>query len=179
MFIYFIISLFVLGQPISCLRIATSLAWIEHTPQPYAIKNFYSGSSTASLTSGGVANLASEPQNFELAANAETQGLRQYAGHRNIRLIYIICEVPYRIVANKNKGISKLADLKGKKIGTVKGTSAGVFIHNMMASVGVRDNEYSAANGKVCMKTPCASDTMPAMLRYEDKRWVAPGQIVR
>lgn len=66
------------------LKIATSLQWIEHTPQPYAIKNFYKGSSTASLSSGGVANLASDTS-FDLAANAETQGLKQYANHKNIR----------------------------------------------------------------------------------------------
>ena len=47
--------------PISqALKIATSLQWIEHTPQAYAIKNFYKGVSPATLSSGGVANLASD-----------------------------------------------------------------------------------------------------------------------
>ena len=45
----------------SALKIASSLQWIEHTPQPYAIANFYKGSSAATLSSGGVANLASDP----------------------------------------------------------------------------------------------------------------------
>jgi hypothetical protein len=66
---------FALLQTSCALRIASSLQWIEHTPQPYAIKNFYKGSTAATLTSGGVANLGSDPKNFDLAANAETQGL--------------------------------------------------------------------------------------------------------
>jgi ABC-type nitrate/sulfonate/bicarbonate transport system substrate-binding protein len=160
-----VVLLFVFFPCSLTLRIASSLAWIEHTPQPYAIKNFYQGSTTATLTSGGVANLASDPASFDLAANAETQGLKQYANHRNIRLIYIICEVAYRIVADKRKGISKLSDLKGKKIGTIGSSSASVFIHDMMTSVGVNDNEYTTSSGNVCMKTPCASNTMPAQLK--------------
>ncbi|KAF2845401.1 hypothetical protein T440DRAFT_460350 [Plenodomus tracheiphilus IPT5] len=146
------------------LKIATSLQWIEHTPQPYAIKHFYNGSSPATLTSGGVANLGTD-KSFDLAANAETQGLKQYATHRNIRLIYIICEVAYRIVADKRKGIATLADLKGKKIGSLKGTSAGVFVHNMMSSVGVSDSQYSIVGGNVCMKAPCAADTLPGQMK--------------
>ncbi|KAF2031112.1 hypothetical protein EK21DRAFT_100044 [Setomelanomma holmii] len=158
--------LFALLSPLILgLRIATSQQWIEHTPQPYAIRNFYKGSTAATLTSGGVANLAFDPKNFDLAANAETQGLKQYANHRNIRLIYIICEVAYRIVADKRKGISKLSDLKGKKIDTLQSSSASVFVHNMLPSAGVADNEYTTASGNVCMTEPCGSDTFPAQLK--------------
>lgn len=132
------------------------------------------------MTSGGVANLASD-SSFDLAANAETQGLKQYAGHKNIRtltswppihlidkhlgLIYIICEVAYRIVANKASGITTLADLKGKKIGTMSGTSAGVFVSRMLATAGVQDGQYTVVSGNVCMKTPCGSNTLPGMLQ--------------
>jgi hypothetical protein len=147
------------------LRIASSLAWIEHTPQPYAITHFYNGSTPAILVSGSVANLASSPSSFDLAANAETQGLKQFANHRNIRLIYIICEVAYRLVADKRKGITQLSDLKGKKIGTIGSSSASVFVHNMLSSAGVPDTAYSTTNGKVCMKAPCAADTMPSQLK--------------
>lgn len=151
-------------QPIFTLRIATSLAWIEHTPQPYAIKNFYNGSA-ATLTSGGASELASKPQDFELAANAETQGLNQYAQHRNVRMIYVICEVAYRIIADKRKGIRQLSDLKGKTIATFAGSSASVFVHNMMSSVGVEDSQYSTPSGSFCMKAPCASNTLPSELK--------------
>jgi ABC-type nitrate/sulfonate/bicarbonate transport system substrate-binding protein len=143
------------------LKIASSLQWIEHTPQPYAIKNFFNGSAT--LTSGGVANLASD-KSIDLAANAETQGLLQYASHKNIRMIYTIVDVPYRIVANKASGITKLSDLKGKKIGTMPGTSAGYFINQMMANAGLKSGDYTVVSGNVCMKTPCGAGTFPQMI---------------
>ncbi|KAF2464389.1 periplasmic binding protein-like II [Lindgomyces ingoldianus] len=158
-----LLTLGLLSNTICALKIATSLQWIEHTPQPWAIKNFYKGDSAASLTSGGVANLASD-KSFDLAANAETQGLKQYAGHKNIRLIYVVCEVAYRIVANKASGITKLEDLKGKKIGTMAGTSAGVFVSKMLGSVGLKESDYTVVNGNVCMKAPCGSGTFPQMI---------------
>lgn len=150
--------------PAYSLKIASSLQWIEHTPQPYAIANFYKGQSTASLSSGGVANLASDTS-IDLAANAETQGLKAYAKNKTVRLIYIVCEVPYRLVARKSANIATLADLKGKKIGTIAGTSAGVFITRMLASAGVQEGQYSIVSGDVCMKTPCGSNTFPSMLK--------------
>jgi ABC-type nitrate/sulfonate/bicarbonate transport system substrate-binding protein len=145
------------------LKIATSLQWIEHTPQPYAIKNFYKGSDTASLVSGGVANLASGG-GIDLAANAETQGLLQYATHKNIRLIYVIVEAGYRVVANKASGITILADLKGKKVGTMPGTSAAYFINQLLGSVGLKSGDYSIVSGNICMKTPCGAGTFPQMI---------------
>ncbi|KAF2865767.1 hypothetical protein BDV95DRAFT_632148 [Massariosphaeria phaeospora] len=156
-----------LSATLSALNIATSLQWIEHTPQPYAIANFYNGSSRAVLTSGGVADLGTNAT-YDLAANAETQGLRQYAQRRNLRLIYIICEVGYRLVANKAAGITSLRDLKGKKIGTLPGTSAGVFVAKMLASVGLKESDVSLVSGNVCMKTPCAANTFPAQLARRD-----------
>lgn len=160
-----VLPVFVLIQLSLTLRIASSLAWIEHTPLPYAIQHFYNGSTPATLVSGSVADLASNPKDFDLAASAETQGLKQYANHRNLRVIYVICEVAYRIVADKRKGITQLSDLKGKKIGTIPNSSASVFIHNMMTSVGIQDDEYTTVSGNICMKTPCASDTLPAQLQ--------------
>ncbi|KAF2445797.1 periplasmic binding protein-like II [Karstenula rhodostoma CBS 690.94] len=154
---------FTLLPSISALKIATSLQWIEHTPQAYAIKNFYKGSSTATLSSGGVANLASD-SSIDLAANAETQGLKQYANHKSLRLIYIITEVSYRLVARADAGVKSLSDLKGKKIGSMPGTSAAVFVQRMLASAGVSDTAYSIVSGNVCMKAPCGSGTLPGML---------------
>jgi ABC-type nitrate/sulfonate/bicarbonate transport system substrate-binding protein len=151
------------GHLIISLKIATSLSWVEHTQQPYAIAHFYNGSTPATLSSGGVANLASD-KSFDLAANAETQGLKVYASNRNIRLIYVICEVAYRIVADKRKGIKELKDLKGKKIGSFKGSSASVFVHNMLSSVGVEGSEYTVTGGDVCMEAPCGDKTLPQML---------------
>ncbi|EPE30238.1 Periplasmic binding protein-like II [Glarea lozoyensis ATCC 20868] len=156
-----LLSLF-FGQAIS-LKIATSLQWIEYTPQPYAIKNFYKGTDTATLSSGGVANLATD-SSLDLAANAETQGLKQYASHKNLRLIYVIVEVGYRMVANQAAGITKIGDLKGKRIGTMQGTSASYFVNKLLGSANLKSSDYTIVSGSVCMKTPCGSGTFPSMI---------------
>lgn len=154
--------------PTRSLKIATSLQWIEHTPQAYAIENFYNGSSAASLTSGGVFNLATD-SSIDLAANAETQGLKQFADHRNIHLIYIICEAGYRLVANKASGISTLADLKGKRIGTMRGTSAQYFVVKLLEmGAGLSASDYTLVAGGVCMRAPCGETTFPQMLANEE-----------
>ncbi|KAF1979535.1 hypothetical protein BU23DRAFT_562950 [Bimuria novae-zelandiae CBS 107.79] len=166
-------------------------------PSPTPSKNFYNGSSTATLFSGGVANLASD-SSFDLAANAETQGLKQYGNHKNIRLIYIITEVSYRLVARADAGIAQLSDrtaalsissphlsfshnhsfppdrqkptpnavpVRGKKkIGTISGTSAAVFIQRLLATAGISPDAYTTVSANVCMATPCAANTFPSLL---------------
>jgi hypothetical protein len=162
----------------SALQIASSLQWIEHTPQPYAIQNFYNGTSNITLTSGSVANLTNGT--FDLAANAETQGLKQYAKNKNIRtfspfpilrdtnietgLIYVIVDAAYRLVARKTPGINALSDLRNKTIGTVKGTSSEVFVTRMLASAKISSSEYTLKSGDVCMKTPCSNTSLPFLL---------------
>jgi ABC-type nitrate/sulfonate/bicarbonate transport system substrate-binding protein len=156
----------ILIHQITSLKIATSLQWIEHTPQPYAIMRFYKGANTATLSSGGVANLATD-STFDLAANAETQGLMQYATHKNLRLIYVITEVGYRIVANKAAGVTKLSDLKGKKIGTMQASSASYFINKLLSTIGLKSSEYTLMSGNTCMKAPCGSGTFPSMISHK------------
>ena len=45
------------------------------------------------------------------------------------------------------------------------GTSAAIFVQRMMSSVGVSDGAYSIVSGNVCMRAPCGSGTLPAMLK--------------
>ncbi|KAH8774673.1 hypothetical protein F5883DRAFT_659743 [Diaporthe sp. PMI_573] len=149
-------------EPTGAIKLASSLQVIEYTPQPYATKNFYKGQ--ASIVSGGVASLPSD-KTVDLGANAEYQGLIQYGTHKNIRMIYTIVDVPYRIVANKAAGINTLADLKGKRIGSTPGTSANYFVKKLLTSAGVKDSEYTVVSGNGCMKAPCGSGTFPAQIQ--------------
>lgn len=110
-----------------------------------------------------MANIATD-KTIDLAANAETQGLIQYGSHPNIRIIYTIVDVGYRLIANKASGIKTLADLKGKKIGTLQSSSAAYFVSKMLSTVGLKDTDYTVVSGQVCMKTPCGQGTFPQML---------------
>ena len=153
-----------LSTPSSALRVSTSLDWIEYTPQRYAADNFYKGTSAIQISTGGVASLARD-NSVDVAANAETQGLKQLSGRRSLRLIYMICEAQYRIVANKAKGINSLEDLKGKRVGTLQGTSAGYFINKFLGTVGLEPGQYTVASGNACMRAPCGAGTLPQMLQ--------------
>lgn len=152
------------------LKIACVQQWIEHTPLPHAAANFYTPQNptdpAVTLITGGVANLASD-STIDLAANAETQGLKNYVTHRNYRLIGILVEVTYRLVARKASGIATLSDLRGKRVGTIAGTSAEVFVHQLLGTVGLTaGKDYQTVGGNIytCMRAPCAAGSLPAEL---------------
>lgn len=92
----------------------------------------------------------------------------QYATHKDLRIIYTVCEVYYRIVANKKagSGIATLKDLKGKKIGTFTGTSAAYFVQKYLATVGLGASDYTMVFGNVCTAAPCGAGTFPYMLAH-------------
>ncbi|TVY83870.1 hypothetical protein LSUE1_G001799 [Lachnellula suecica] len=153
------LSLF--SRSASALKIASALTTIEYTPELVASQDYYKGGSV-SITNGGVANIVSDTS-IDLAANAETQALRQYSSHKNLRIIYTVAEVAYRLVANK-KGVTTLKDLKGKKIGTIPSTSAAYFVEKYLASAGLQDSDYTVVSGGQCLSSPCGAGTLPYML---------------
>jgi ABC-type nitrate/sulfonate/bicarbonate transport system substrate-binding protein len=73
--------------------------------------------------------------------------------------------VAYRLIANR-KGITSLADLKGKKIGTFPSTSAAYFVEKLLASAGLKTSDYSVVSGSVCSAAPCGAGTLPYMLQH-------------
>jgi NitT/TauT family transport system substrate-binding protein len=99
----------------------------------------------AGVKMGGVPNLFSvgsagpysEPGIADLATNAETQALRISTRNPDLRIIMTVSEGLYRIVGRKSAGIATLADLKGKRIATMPGTSSGYFVHKMLKTVGL------------------------------------------
>ncbi|KAK4161541.1 hypothetical protein QBC43DRAFT_189525, partial [Cladorrhinum sp. PSN259] len=146
----------------AALKIAAALNVIEYAPLLVANQDYFNSSAT--ITNGGVATIVSD-KSVDLAANAETQALRQYRNNPSLRIIWNIAQVPYRIVANKKSKISTLADLKGKKIGTVQGTSAGYFVeHYLLTAAGLKPGDYKIVSGSACHASPCGSGTFPSML---------------
>jgi sulfonate transport system substrate-binding protein len=121
----------------------------EIGPVLLAADRIYPGE--AKVAMGGLANLVGVPGvagyqsegKADVATNAETQALRYSVDHPNLRIIMTVSEGLYRIVARKSAGIATLADLRGKKIGTVPGTSSGYFLHRMLASAGMREADFT------------------------------------
>ncbi|KUJ14486.1 uncharacterized protein LY89DRAFT_590203 [Mollisia scopiformis] len=147
----------------SALRIASALNTIEYTPELIASQDYANGS-TFTIVNGQLANLVSDTS-IDIAANAETQALRQFATHKNVRIIYTVAEVYYRIAANK-KTVSSAKDLKGKKIATFPGTSAAYFVERYMASVGLGEGDYTVVTGYPCSAAPCGAGTFPYMVTH-------------
>ena len=145
----------------SALKIASALSVLEHLPEQIAIKDYYKGNAT--IINGGVASIVNDTS-IDLASNAETQALVQYSKHKNLRIIYTVAEVYYRIVANK-RTIKSITDLRGKRIGSIPSTSAGYFTSKYLASVGLNESEYTVVSGGVCLREPCARTSFPELFK--------------
>ena len=126
------------------LRIYGNLSLLEMAPVLLAAEEIYSGEtllahgSVMSLwgKSSDLASLGSAGQS-DIATNSETQALRASVDNPDLRFIFTVAECPYRIVARRSAGIDRLADLRGKRVGTQLESSAAYFLDSMLRSVGL------------------------------------------
>ena len=113
----------------------------EIAPALLAANGIYDG--PVVVRNGGIPNLVGEagpggePGKADLATNAETQLLRASVKHPELRVILGVSEGLYRVVARRSAGISRVADLKGKRVATIAQTSSGYFLHRMLATEGL------------------------------------------
>lgn len=128
-------------------RVHGNKTTFEIAPVFLAADRLYDGDVTVKM--GGIFNLFgdpgvpgfSEPGIADVATNAETQALRYSLKHPDLRIIMTVSEGLYRIVARRSAGIETLADLKGKRIASIPGTSSGYFLHRMLATVGLDEDD--------------------------------------
>ena len=126
------------------LRIYGNLSLLEMAPVLLAADQIYAGKTV--LEHGSVmalwgkasdlASLSSAGQ-ADIAANSETQALRGSFGNPDLRFIFTVAECPYRIVARRSAGIARLADLRGKRVGTQLESSGEYFLDAMLRTVGL------------------------------------------
>src|SRR5688572_20979988 len=130
------------------LRIYGNLSLLEMAPVLLAAEQIYSGKtvlehgSVMSLWGQGsdLASLVSTGQS-DIALNTETQSLRAAVEHPDLRFIFTVAECPYRIVARRSAGITRLADLRGKRVGTQIHSSAAYFLDAMLRTVGLTEED--------------------------------------
>ena len=137
------------AQPVAIpkLQVYGNTSTMELAPVLMALNSYYKGPAT--LTNGGIPNLFStnnDAATAMVATNAETQALRQSVDHPDLRIIYTVSGGLYRIVAKRSAGIRTLADLKGKKIGTIANTSSQYFLHKMLKSVGLTIDDVTVVS---------------------------------
>ena len=90
---------------------------------------------------GGVRTVALK--GAHAAGNATTQMLRVLGDNPNVRLLFTLVDGNYRIVAKRSAGISRLADLKGKRIVVPRNTSANYFLVAMLRTAGLQESDVT------------------------------------
>src|SRR5690606_32474601 len=130
-----------------------------------------------SINRGGIPNLIGaealpnygDPGLADVATHAETQLLRYSLEHPNLRVIMTVTEGDYRLLARRSAGVTRLADLRGKKIATLPHTSAGYFLHKMLATEGLTldDVEVIGDLELTAMAEALASGTVDALAIWE------------
>lgn len=113
--------------------------WIELSPVLVAANSFYL--QKLEVPSGGVVSITSRAA--DLATNAETQLLRESVTNPDLRIIMTVSESFYRLVARRSAGISKLSDLKGKRILVPRLTSAHYYLVAMLRSAGLNEEDVT------------------------------------
>jgi sulfonate transport system substrate-binding protein len=122
--------------------------WIELSPVVVAANSFYPEKLT--VPSGGVVSITSKAA--DIATNAETQLLRESVTNPDLRIIMTVSESFYRLVARRSAGISKMADLKGKRVIVPRNTSAQYYLVAMLRSAGLKEEDVTI----VSMPAPVA-----------------------
>ena len=139
---------------------------VELAPVRLAANGLYPARVT--VVSGGVDSLfGSNPP--LVATNAETQALRSSVQHGNLRIIFTVCEGLYRIVAKKSAGIQTLADLQGKTVDYVAGTSSAYFLHQMLGLVNLTESDVKTGTAPAANSSgQAAAYWEPNMQEYAD-----------
>jgi sulfonate transport system substrate-binding protein len=152
------------------LRIYGNLSLLEMAPVLLAVRHFYQGETV--LEHGSVMSLWGKPSDLaslnaagesDLAANSETQILRGASLNPDLRILVTVAECPYRIVARRSAGINSLADLRGKRIGTMAGSSAEFCLDRLLRTVGVTTGDVTIVHHMA--KTAAPLTLMPPALQ--------------
>ena len=155
------------------LRVYGNLSLLEMAPVLLAAREIYPGKTR--LEHGSVMSLWGESSDLasldsagqsDIAANSETQALRASARHPDLRFIFTLAECPYRIVARRSAGITTLADLRGKRVGTQLESSAQFFLDRMLRTVGLTDEDVTLVHFMAHTAKPIS--TLPEALKSGD-----------
>ena len=135
------------------LRVYGSKATLELGPVLYAAENYSQGKVT--VTHGGVVNLffpvdkappGGDGGRADAATNSSTWALRVSQEHPDTRIIMTVAEGVYRLLGRRSVGIAKVADLKGKSIGTIAFTSSAYYLNRVLATAGLSEDDVKVVH---------------------------------
>lgn len=114
-------------------------------PMVLAADHLYPGKLT--MRAGGIPDLFNSNKAL-VATNADTVALRYSLDNPDLRIVFTVCESYYRLVAKRSAGIKQLSDLSGKNIQVIPQTSAAYFLHQMLGTVGLTENNIKLSSGQ-------------------------------
>lgn len=119
--------------------VAVATAVVEGAPI-YIAKEGPFGS-RFNYVNGGVRTL--QNNGAHAAGNATTQMLVVLRDNPKVRLLFTLVDGNYRIVAKRSAGISKLSDLKGKRVVTPRTTSAHYHLVALLRTAGLQESDVT------------------------------------
>jgi sulfonate transport system substrate-binding protein len=128
-----------LQSAVPTIRIAVNMTTIESAPVFLAEKN--ATNVRMELSAGGIPILLDGK--VDAATNSETQALLRSVDRPDLRIVMTVSECAYRIVARRSAGISSLAGLRGKKIGTPANTSAHYYLVKALRRAGLAPSDVT------------------------------------
>ncbi|MEO8306644.1 MAG: ABC transporter substrate-binding protein [Pseudomonadota bacterium] len=145
--------------------------WIELSPVLVAAIKFYP--QKLEVPSGGVVSITSGAA--DIATNAETQLLRESVTNPDLRIIMTVSESYYRLVARRSAGISKLSDLKGKRVLVPRLTSAHYYLAAMLRSAGLKEEDVTLVSMPAPAPAQPAQAAATAPSRFRSAQALARG----
>ncbi len=114
---------------------------IEAAPVHYALMHRNAGQ--REVPNGGIVSLYRNMPggDADLAGHAETQALRHSLDHPDLRIILTVTEGHYRIVTKRSTGIRSVSDLRGRKVATVKDSSAAFYLQRALETAGMKESD--------------------------------------
>jgi sulfonate transport system substrate-binding protein len=131
-------------KPSPDMEVFSHVDTFEMAPVVLAADSVYPGNLT--VRDGGMADLFNNNRAL-VATNADTVALRYSVDNPNLRIVFTVCESYYRIVAKRSAGINQLSDLAGKTVQVIPQTSAAYFLHRMLATVGLTEDDIQLSSG--------------------------------
>lgn len=130
------------------LRVYGNLSTLELGPVLLALERFHTGRTV--LEQGGITSLYGQAGDLpnmvprgmsDVATNSETQALRYSVEQPGLRCILTVAEGVYRILARRSAGITRLEDLRGKRVGTMPKTSSAYYLDHTLRTVGMTEDD--------------------------------------
>jgi NitT/TauT family transport system substrate-binding protein len=131
------------------LRVAVNMTTIESFPALLAAESLAGGDAgvvIVPVANGRIAMSQLVSGAVDAATGSETQVLLNSVAEPRLRIVVTLADCRYRIVARRSSGITRLTDLRGKRVGATLNTSSQYYLAGMLRKAGLRDSDIQFVN---------------------------------